>query len=291
MSEVKLVGGELPNPVDVQASKNSEHLVLLIHGINTRALWMDIIQPELEEADFFVAPISYGEFGLIRFLSFPFLRRGALSRVLKGIDTAIRVYRERLGSYPDRVSIISHSFGTWLILALLSSKPNLKFFRLIVCGSVVREDYDFDPVLHEFQSPMINEIGTEDYLPALAESVGWGYGSIGSTGMHHPAVRNRWHHGLRHSDFLTADFCKRFWVPFLESGEIKPADGAQKLPLSIRVIARLPLRWIVLCFVIVAVLWSAEFIAQHIGGIDVIKAAGCFLANKYSLDYWISWNC
>jgi hypothetical protein len=184
MNEVKRGGEKESYSLDVLLNENSKHLVLLVHGINTRALWMDIVQPALERAGFSVAPISYGEFGVVRFLSFPFLRRAAIGRVLGGIDTATRVYRDRTGLYPDRVSIISHSFGTWLILTILSLKPNLKFSRLVVCGSVLREDFNFDPVLHQFQPPMLNEIGTKDYLPAIAESVGWGYGHAG----HKPTI-------------------------------------------------------------------------------------------------------
>jgi hypothetical protein len=254
----------------------SKHLVLLVHGINTRALWMDKVLPLLESAGFAVAPISFGEFGIVRFISFPFLRKGALKRVTSGLDTAYHVYRNRTGgSHPDRVSIISHSFGTWLILTVLSSNPHLKFSRLIVCGSVIREDYDLGPVLHQFEDPLLNEIGTEDYWPAMAESVGWGYGSIGATGMHHAAVRNRWHKGFKHSDFLTADFCEKFWVPFLQKGEIKLGDDPEQLPPWIRTIARLRLRWLVLCIAIAAIatlLWGANLIGQHMGGINVIKA-------------------
>jgi hypothetical protein len=260
------------------SSDNSKHLVLLVHGINTRALWIDAVQPALEACGFSVAPISYGEFSLVRFLSFPYLRRTALKRVLAGIETAIRVYVDNVGSHPELVSIISHSFGTWLILAVLSSKPNLKFWRLIVCGSVIREDYDLDPILHQLKTPILNEIGTNDYWPAIAESIGWGYGSIGSTGMHHAAVRNRWHKGFRHSHFLTAEFCQKFWIPFLQTSEIRRGDTAQQLPRWIRLVACLPLRWFVLGFVMVCILYGAELVALQLGGIDVFKTGLCYFA-------------
>src|SRR4051794_39005658 len=37
-----------------------EHLVILVHGINTRAHWMTTVQRELESAGMKVAPAGYG---------------------------------------------------------------------------------------------------------------------------------------------------------------------------------------------------------------------------------------
>jgi hypothetical protein len=81
----------------------------------------------------------------------------------------------------------------------------------------------------------------------MAACVTWGYGSIGSFGFNHPAVRTRWHEGFRHSDFLTPDFCKKYWIPFLRDGTIvKGSDKPSRLPWTIRAITKIPLRWIFL---------------------------------------------
>ena len=86
-----------------------------------------------------------------------------------------------------------------------------------------------------------------DIWPAMAAWVTWGYGSVGSYGFNNPTVRTRWHEGLRHSDFLTPDFCKKYWVPFLRDGTIiKGSDKPSRLPWTIRAIAKIPLRGIVL---------------------------------------------
>jgi hypothetical protein len=114
------------------------------------------------------------------------------------------------------MSIISHSFGTYIVGRLLTDYPEFQWYRIIFCGSVIREDFPFDQVLERFSYPLLNEIGTKDYWPALAESAGWDYGSVGSTGFNRPPVESRWHHGYAHNDFLTEDFCKEFWIPFLQ---------------------------------------------------------------------------
>src|SRR5262249_47675039 len=48
--------------------ETGSHLVVLVHGINTRALWMGEIKPALEAAGFAVAPTSFGKFSVLRFL-------------------------------------------------------------------------------------------------------------------------------------------------------------------------------------------------------------------------------
>ena len=86
-----------------------------------------------------------------------------------------------------------------------------------------------------------------DIWPAMAAWVTWGYGSVGSYGFNNPTVRTRWHEGFRHSDFLTPDFCKKYWVPFLRDGTIiKGSDKPSRLPWTIRAITKIPLRGIVL---------------------------------------------
>src|SRR5262249_10853951 len=77
---------------------------------------------------------------------------------------------------------------------------------------------------------------------ADAESAGWGYGSVGSKGLHDPAVSTRWHHGYRHSDFLNESFTKTFWIPFLKEGKIVHADTPTVLPFWIRALTSFPLR-------------------------------------------------
>jgi hypothetical protein len=119
----------------------------------------------------------------------------------------------------------------------------------------VREDFDFDGVLVNFTPPLLNEVGTKDYLPAIAESVGWGYGSVGSTGFNRPPVETRWHHGLRHSDFLTGDFCNRLWVPFLRGERPGRGGPAEALPFGVRALVSNPLRLVPAAMFVGAVIW------------------------------------
>jgi hypothetical protein len=255
------------NKIDAMLAESTpDHLVILVHGINTRALWMNEVKPALERAGFAVAQTSFGKFSLLRFLSPLRLgRRAAIDRVLTDIRTARESHKLSTGSYPTKMSVISHSFGTYVVATILLEAADLEWERVIFCGSVVREDFPIQRVLKSFRHPLLNEIGTQDYWPALAESAGWGYGSVGSTGFNRPPVETRWHFGFRHSDFLTDDFCTKFWVPFLRGAKPIAADKASPMPSWIRFLTLFPLRWIMLGSVVLVAPSAFIFGAESLG--------------------------
>jgi pimeloyl-ACP methyl ester carboxylesterase len=219
----------------------SKHLVILVHGINTQAQWFGIIKPALEDAGFTVAPAGYGMHGLVRFLlPLDWFRLQAIEKVTTKIRLALEVHR------PQQVSVIAHSFGSYVIARIMAAEFNLKWHRIIFCGSVVRDDFKLEQFLPRFTQPIVNEIGTRDCWPAIAKAVTWGYGSVGANGFQSPAVEERWHTNFRHSDFLNPEFCNKFWVSFLRDGRIERGDRPSPLPWYVRLLARLPLRWCIL---------------------------------------------
>ena len=206
---------------------------------------MDEVKPALEDAGFSVSATSYGEYGIGRFLMpFVYFRRKAIERVITDIVTARRMSVLRTGREPKGMSVIAHSFGTYVLSKIIADHPELRWNRVILCGSVLKEDFPLHQYLDRFDAPILNEIGTQDYWPALAESVGWGYGSVGSTGFNRPPVVSRWHKNFTHSQFLTKEFCQNQWVPFLHQGRIDRGDTPRSLPFGIRLLTSLPLRWV-----------------------------------------------
>lgn len=229
-----------------KAEELTKHLVILVHGINTRALWMGRIRPALERAGFSVGVTSFGKYSLFRFLApFKSFRRLPVERVIGDIRTALKLYERKAGKPPERLSVISHSFGTYVVSKILATYTDLKWYRVIFAGSVVREDFDFGKVIDQFDDPLLSEVGTRDFWPALAESAGWGYGSIGSTELNRPGTVTRWHKGYAHSDFLTPEFCDEFWVPFLRGEAPKAAAEPTPMPFWVRILSAFPLRWLI----------------------------------------------
>jgi pimeloyl-ACP methyl ester carboxylesterase len=258
--------------LQVRPDENSDHMVLLIHGFNTFANWIDDVREELRDRGFVAEPTGFGYFGFLRFLSFPACRSRAIERVSSDIDLAILKFeREHAGAIPNKISVIAHSFGSWVIMRVLEKNNNLKLHRIVFCGSVLREDYDFRSLYEKGQfKHVLNQIGTRDYWPVIGESAGWGYGSIGSHGLTSPIADNRWYADFRHSDFLTREFCSVSWIPFLEGGKLTvlearkltDAERLRKLPWWIKVITFIPIRWILLFGLMALFIFLSIFLVE-----------------------------
>jgi pimeloyl-ACP methyl ester carboxylesterase len=251
----------------------SVHVVVLIHGINTRAAWLGVVGPTLKASGLIPAPAGYGVYGVLRFLlPFDWLRRRAIKTVETKIRLAIALHHRDV-SGPKKLSVVAHSFGTYVLARILAERFDIAWDRIIFCGSVCPNDYPFENYYQRFAKPLLNDIGTKDVWPAFAESVTWGYGSVGAYGFQSPAVEDRWHKGLAHSDFLNGEFCNEFWIPFLTKGEIKPGDAPDPagLPRTVRALTRFPLKWVVWP----GVIWLAYelcrlllVIAFYVGGLS-----------------------
>ena len=200
-------------------TEKTEHVVLLVHGIRDFALWQNSIRRTLEQHGFIVEPLNYGRFNLIKFLlPIPFFRRTAIEAIKKQIRIVVQ------NNPAAQISVIAHSFGTYVVSSVIREEFGMKFSRVIFCGSVVPHSFAYEQAQGRFAAPILNEVGTRDVWPAIAESVTLGYGSAGTYGFRRPLVRDRWHNGAKHGFFLSRDFCAKFWVPFLQDGKFVESD-------------------------------------------------------------------
>jgi pimeloyl-ACP methyl ester carboxylesterase len=232
-----------------------KHCVVLIHGIRTRALWMGEVKETLRSHDLIVESSTFGKFSLFKFLlPLPFARRQAIRRIQDDIDSIIALHE------PDKLSIIAHSFGTMVVLNVIINRPSAPWYRIVLCGSVLKENFPLGEIIRAIKPPILNEVGECDGLPALAESVTWGYGSIGSHGIQRPGTETRWHSNLKHSDFLKAPFVEQYWIPFLLFGTIRPGDKPSRPKGIIANIAKFPFKffYFFVLFLIVFLFWHPK---------------------------------
>ncbi len=212
-----------------------DHLVVMIHGIRTEARWFDDVTAILRQEDHQLNPVStgYEYFDVVRFL-LPF--RWAKRRVVERVE-------EKLLSVVDdpasvKVSVVAHSFGTYVLGEVLQRNPRITINRLILCGAVLPRDFGWgtlrdrltviDP--HEYPTQrLLNECGWRDTWPVFAQFMTWGYGSSGRFGFQSPLVWDRYH-DLDHSGFFQEAFVRDYWCPFISEGVIK--DSAGKRPPS-----------------------------------------------------------
>lgn len=143
-------------------------------------------------------------------------------------------------------SLIAHSFGTYIVAGILQNEFDIKFKRVIFSGSVVKYDFPFEQFSDRFQGNILNDVATRDPWPALAESITFGYGSAGTYGFKRPRIIDRWHIG-GHSYLVNSECCERYWLPFLNDGEVVETDVSTKVPAWIGLINMMRLKyWMIL---------------------------------------------
>ena len=229
------------------------HVVMLVHGINDFATWSKMIQTTFnEESDVVVLPTGYGFYPVWKFLSPPIIR-GVFVWFAK--REVVKQYRSVKDQYEDaKISVIAHSFGTYLVTQALLKNKDLRFHRVILCGSVVSRNFKWELIADQIGAKptnqyLVNDCGNGDHWPMMGRKVGWGYGDIGTNGASNAAyVTDRYHNG-NHGLFLKNRFVKEYWVPFIADGRV--VEGTQlareKLKWYWRWLARIPLlRWILL---------------------------------------------
>ncbi len=140
-------------------------IVVTLHGIRTRGQWQKQVTPYLARYGLIPYHLDYGFFGVLSFVM-PWTRA---SRV-QWLRTELRDLMDRTGA--KRVSLIAHSFGTWLALEVLEAENgNLRFDRVVLTGSIVRRDFPWGSTLlrKRWIQALRNERATGDWVVRAAE--------------------------------------------------------------------------------------------------------------------------
>jgi hypothetical protein len=195
-----------------------KHIVVLIHGINTDAEWQEALAEQIRtECNIEAIPIGYGNFKAWRFL-FPVITRK------KPISVVVRELRNIRNQNPNAdISVIAHSFGTFVLSKILEEETDFSFFRIQLCGAIIDTEYRWDKVANRIKGLIINDVGSKDIWPILAKNATWGYGETGTFGFKKTHVRDR-HFNLGHSDFMTKEHFTKYWRPWLVDGQIVASE-------------------------------------------------------------------
>lgn len=226
-----------------------EHVVVLIHGIRCHASWAEMVAQVLKAgAGVKVNPIRFGYFELFRFLCPLLTRRGPVNRIIRELQDL------RAENPESKLSVIAHSFGTYGIVQALKIDPNIRLHRVILCGSVVKNSFRRARFRAQIDGDdILNECGSQDVWPPLAQSVTWGYGATGTFGFGTSGVRDRYHK-CGHSDYFKREFVQEWWLPFIDAGEIRPTGWESERPPTpywISLLAWFPIRWIIALLLLV----------------------------------------
>lgn len=256
------------------------HVIALVHGIKDIGGWQATVTKELKSQGVHVAQIRFGAYPAVRFL-FPLNLSGRpTAKVLAELRNLQSEYKNA------RISIIAHSFGTYVVQRVLQSDHNLKLWKLVFCGSVANDQTDWAAFKHRVgdgirptKDFILNDCGTGDYWPVFGTAFGWHYGMAGVTGFSETHVMNRFHRGKngkagRHSLYFDNEFVQKKWRPFLiDDQEPAPGDGVQGEHLC----------WCVKMFYYSLVQWPARILALMLW----IVVPCVLLFATYSSAMWI----
>lgn len=123
------------NLTSEESRVNSEHIVILIHGIRTHAPWYEKVRSIIQSrSSISVLNAGYDYFDAIRFLIPVYTRTKPVEKVLSRIQNIQQNHSNA------KISIIAHSFGTYIFSEILR-RSDIQFHRVILSGSIVRSQY------------------------------------------------------------------------------------------------------------------------------------------------------
>ncbi len=191
--------------------------VFTLHGIRTQGAWQKQVHEELQNSEFRHYLLDYDHFGLMQFLT-PSQRR----RKIKWFRAE---YERIVGDSGMRPCVIAHSFGTYIVAQAIKRYTELKFDRIIFCGSIVHEDYDWASVIKTGRvNAVLNQYGHQDFPVKIAARCRW-FTDAGSAGVKgfsstHAAVRQQSREEFGHSDYFYPSNYRENWVPFLAGSNL-----------------------------------------------------------------------
>lgn len=193
-----------------RASAGSHH-VFLLHGIKTRGKWQKDFSPLLGARNLIPVPLDFGHFRA-RHLLWPWARK----RKQKWLLDEYQRQCVRLGCKCP--SIVAHSFGCYLVASLLKKYSDVRFDRIIFCGSIVHPSYPWvEVVAHGQVKSILNQYGGADFWAWIVQWVVANAGPSGYSGfaIADAAVLQQNHPEFEHSDYFYDLNYHQNWMPFL----------------------------------------------------------------------------
>jgi hypothetical protein len=199
---------------------------ILIHGMNSVGDWQQEFSWRIQNIYGYAVPTSIFKYGVVRIgaifglritkLSFEF--ENNLERIFSEID--VKKY-----GYPD---VIAHSLGTRILREVIDRRnKSIKFGRIILCGSIIRQDYNWSENTGIMFEKVLNHIGSKDRWARISKFFIPGSGPSGAYGFIDKSVINVIEEGCGHTGFFTLENIQKFvgergvWRLYLTSPDFK----------------------------------------------------------------------
>lgn len=220
----------------------SPGVLVTVHGLMSHADWNASLIPIASSQGWIVAPYIYG-YTTPDILLNKGKRKDAVDKFRDWIYTVKQDYCQN----GERISVIAHSFGTYLIGAYLdgfTEFPPVNFNTVILTGSILNEHYDWAGCAGFKVARVRNEIAPNDewvkWMPRKpSEWLGLDplFGQAGTSGFTSESnivtqVSNKI---FDHNNVIKRDVITSMWMPFLSSNRhAGDEEGFKRLMQKIR---------------------------------------------------------
>ena len=211
----------------------SRHLVVTVHGIRTFGHWQERLESALADA-----ARTVGQSVNVVNYKFGYFSAFALLSITLRFLAVRRFQRELLALVSkdwDRIDIVAHSFGTYLVAKALLSWSRTSVVRVntvILAGSVLPARFNWSALLPTTIRRVVNDCGARDnvlWISQLIPMLGMA-GRTGFLGMTGQELRNRFF-SFGHSGYFldkgasSNGFMVDRWIPLLLNvAPIDPVD-------------------------------------------------------------------
>lgn len=198
-------------------------LLVVIHGLKTRAEWLSNVIPAANSQGWIVAPFIYDNPAKLLF------DNGMRQEVVEKFRDWIYALKQKYE--PETISVICHSFGTYIItkyvegFASKSGYLPIQINSLILTGSIIKPDFDWNVYIPKRIGRVLNIVAGGDDAVKYMPNTDWkkligmdtlfGKGAIDGIEKVSEFVENRELEILTHTNIFKDDIIEQIFLPYL----------------------------------------------------------------------------
>ncbi len=215
-------------------------VVITIHGIRTTGDWQRELTDVLTQHGFRHVPLGFGFFKAVSLLM-------PWSRARK-VEWFRRVYSDMFATTQRLPSVVAHSFGSYIVTKAMLKYDDIRFDKMILCGSIVSRKYPWSKVLTQRgqAKAVLNEAGGRDIWAGVVEWLVSDAGSSGVSGFEDTAdgrLTQLIHERYEHSDYFYRQNFENRWVPFLSGYAVQKVTPIGRSSINWKFRLTLAWRW------------------------------------------------
>jgi pimeloyl-ACP methyl ester carboxylesterase len=194
-------------------------LAISAHGIRTHGHWQKTFAEVLSGSPTKIAAYDYDRYGLFHFLV-PALNHRKIDEFHDWYLEKINDHSAKvdLNLYNRRPCLVAHSFGTWITCNAMLKFEDIRFDKIVLCGSILPRDFNWAKLFARDQVGLVrNERGLRDPWPSWASHLP-GMGTSGSNGFDwfDAVIEEKIYDEHGHNEFLDKKHIEEYWVPFFQ---------------------------------------------------------------------------